>query len=211
VAIDPVQQAFRQLWPEAYCFNLLEDSLAPDRERDGELTPAMTARIGALADYAATTGADGILFTCSAFGPAIERVAQSVPVPVLKPNEAMFAEALAIGGTVGMLATFEPSIASMASEFDADAAKAGVKVALESRFVPDAMAALLAGDRARHDVLVAEAGMALAHCNAIMLAQFSMAPAADLLRQKLPGIPVLTSPGAAVAAMRQRIAQGTTS
>jgi hypothetical protein len=32
-----------------------------------------------------------------------------------------------------------------------------------------------------------------------------MAPAADLLRRKLPGVPVLTSPGAAVAAMRQRI------
>jgi hypothetical protein len=67
------------------------------------------------------------------------------------------------------------------------------------------MAALLAGDRDKHDALVAEAGTALAHCNAIMLAQFSMAPAAQLLRQKVPGTPVLTSPGAAVAAMRRRI------
>ena len=104
-----------------------------------------------------------------------------------------------------MLATFEPSIASMAAEFEADAAKAGTKVTLESEFVPDAMAALLAGNRDRHDALVAEAGAALAHCNAIMLAQFSMAPAADLLRRKVPGTPVLTSPGAAVAAMRRRM------
>jgi Asp/Glu/hydantoin racemase len=210
-AVEPIRSAFAQDWPEPDLVNLLDDSLSRDRALASELTDAMYGRFDTLGRYALSFGADGILFTCSAFGPAIERVAQSVPVPVLKPNEAMFAEALAIGGTVGMLATFEPSIASMASEFDADAAKAGVKVALESRFVPDAMAALLAGDRARHDVLVAEAGMALAHCNAIMLAQFSMAPAADLLRQKLPGIPVLTSPGAAVAAMRQRIAQGTTS
>jgi len=104
-----------------------------------------------------------------------------------------------------MLATFEPSIASMGVEFKADAAKAGVAVTLQTRFVPDAMAALLAGNRDRHDALVAEAGAALAQCNAIMLAQFSMAPAADLLRRKVPGVPVLTSPGAAVAAMRRRI------
>ena len=91
---------------------------------------------------------------------------------MLKPNEAMFAEALAIGGRIGMLATFEPSIASMAAEFEADASKAGATVTLESRFVPDAMAALLAGNRDRHDDLVAEAGAALADCNAIMLAQF---------------------------------------
>ena len=34
----------------------------------------------------------------------------------------MFAEAMAIGGKIGMLATFEPSIPSMATEFEADAA-----------------------------------------------------------------------------------------
>jgi hypothetical protein len=38
-----------------------------------------------------------------------------------------------------------------------------------------------------------------------MLAQFSMAPAAGKLRQRLPGVPVLTSPGTAVAAMKKRI------
>jgi Asp/Glu/hydantoin racemase len=204
-SVAPVAEAFARLWPEAMLANLLDDSLSADLAAAGELTPAMTGRFLTLARYAADGGARGILFTCSAFGPAIERVAQSVAVPVLKPNEAMFAEAIAIGGTVGMLATFEPSIASMGVEFKEDAAKAGLNVTLQTKFVPDAMAALLAGDRDKHDALVAEAGTALAHCNAIMLAQFSMAPAADLLRQKVPGTPVLTSPGAAVAAMRRRI------
>lgn len=206
-AVEPIRTAFAQDWPEPDLVNLLDDSLSRDRALTPDLTDDMYGRFDTLGRYALSFGADGILFTCSAFGPAIERVAQSVPVPVLKPNEAMFAEAIAIaiGGAMGLLATFEPSIASMAVEFEADAAKAGAKVRLESRFVPDAMAALLAGDRNRHDALVAEAGTTLAHCKAIMLAQFSMAPAADLLRRKVPGIPVLTSPGAAVAAMRQRI------
>ena len=35
VAIEPVQDAFRQLWPEAECANILDDSLSRDRERAG--------------------------------------------------------------------------------------------------------------------------------------------------------------------------------
>jgi Asp/Glu/hydantoin racemase len=206
-AVEPIRTAFAQDWPEPDLANLLDDSLSRDRALAPDLTDAMYGRFDALGRYALSFGADGILFTCSAFGPAIERVARSVSVPVLKPNEAMFAEAIAIGGTVGMLATFEPSIASMSVEFQEDAAKAGVRVTLQTKFVPDAMAALLAGDRDRHDMLVAEAGRAFGPCNAIMLAQFSMAPAADRLRALRSGIPILTSPGAAVAEMKKRITQ----
>ena len=107
-AVEPIRTAFAQDWPEPDLVNLLDDSLSRDRALAPDLTDAMYGRFDTLGRYALSFGADGILFTCSAFGPAIERVAQSVAVPVLKPNEAMFAEAIAIGGTVGMLATFEP-------------------------------------------------------------------------------------------------------
>src|SRR5439155_8016542 len=68
VAMAPVHEAFARLWPAAECIDILDTSLSLDRERDGQLTAGMTRRIGALADYAVSTGADGILFTCSAFG-----------------------------------------------------------------------------------------------------------------------------------------------
>ena len=119
VAIAPVQQAFREVWPQAECGNILDDSLSLDRERDGVLTAAMTRRIMVLAEYAASVGAAGILFTCSAFGEAIEAAAARAPIPVLKPNEAMFEAALAAGRCIGMLATFAPSVASMEQEFRA--------------------------------------------------------------------------------------------
>jgi Asp/Glu/hydantoin racemase len=156
-----------------------------------------------LGRYAISFGADAILFTCSAFGPAIERVARSVEIPVLKPNEAMFAEAMAIGGTVGMLATFEPSIASMTEEFEEQASRAGAAAKLKSVLVPAAMAALQAGRREEHDSLVGKAAAELAGCDAIMLAQFSMAPAAARLRG-LIRVPVLTSPASAVAELKKR-------
>jgi Asp/Glu/hydantoin racemase len=203
-AVEPIRAAFAQTWPEPDLVNLLDDSLSRDRALMPDLTDDMYRRFDALGGYAVSIGADGVLFTCSAFGPAIERVARSVGIPVLKPNEAMFAEPIAIGGKVGMLATFEPSIASMAAEFEEQAGKAGVMAQLRSVLVPGAMAALNAGDRQRHDTLVAEAAQNLGHCDAIMLAQFSMAPAASSLRQR-SSAPVLTSPGSAVAALKKRI------
>jgi Asp/Glu/hydantoin racemase len=206
-AVDPIKSAFAEAWPEPELVNLLDDSLSRDRALAHELTEGMFNRFDALGRYAVSFGAGAILFTCSAFGPAIERVARSVDIPVLKPNEAMFAEAIAVGGTIGMLATFEPSIPSMAEEFEEQAARAGASATLKSVLVPTAMAALLAGRREEHDALVAEAAAGLAGCNAVMLAQFSMAPAAARLRGET-SFPVLTSPGSAVAALKSRLSEG---
>ena len=204
-AVDPIKEAFAEAWPEPDLVNLLDDSLSRDRARTPELTNGMFKRFQTLGSYAVSLGADAILFTCSAFGPAIEQVARSVEIPVLKPNEAMFSEAIAVGGRIGMLATFEPSIASMTEEFEDQARRAGASTSLKAVMVPGAMAALLAGRRDEHDALVAEAASGLADCKAIMLAQFSMAPAAARLRQQVQ-VPVLTSPASAVAALKARLA-----
>ena len=203
-AVEPIVEAFAATWPAAALVNILDDSLSKDRARDGALTPAMIQRFDALADYALSLGADGILFTCSAFGPAIARVANRLPVPVLKPNEAMFAEALATGRQISMLATFEPSIASMEEEFKGDAAQAGIQSTLRSVFVPGALDALQAGRRDEHVTRIADVARALNDCDAIMLAQFSMAPAAAALRS-LVSVPVLTSPSSAVAMLKRKM------
>jgi hypothetical protein len=121
LAIDPIRAAFERHWPQARRMNLLDDSLSVDRARDGQLTDAMVQRFADLAGYAQRTGCDAILFTCSAFGPAIEAAARATSLPTLKPNEAMFEDALALAPAgralrLGLLATFEASIASMADE-----------------------------------------------------------------------------------------------
>jgi len=204
VAIAPVEEAFGELWPEAECGNILDDSLSLDRERDGELTAAMTQRIMALAEYAAGTGAAGILFTCSAFGEAIEAAAARAPVPVLKPNQAMFEAALAAGRRIGMLATFAPSVQSMEDEFRSLAGSRRSPATIESHCVAGAMAALKAGDAARHDKLIAAAAPRFADCDAVLLAHFSTARAAPAVAAVLDR-PVLTSPGSAVARLRAMI------
>jgi Asp/Glu/hydantoin racemase len=204
VAIQPVQEAFQALWPEAECGNILDDSLSLDRERDGMLTAAMTQRILTLAEYAAATGARGILFTCSAFGEAIDAAAARAQVPVLKPNEAMFEAALAAGRRIGMLATFAPSVQSMEEEFRAMAETHGSPATIETYCVPGAMAALKDGDAANHNGLIAEAAPRFQDCDAVLLAHFSTSRAASAVAAVV-GAPVLTSPGSAVAKLRSII------
>jgi Asp/Glu/hydantoin racemase len=203
-AVGPIVEEFAAAWPAAELTNILDDSLSKDRARDGRLTVAMEHRFDRLADYALSLGADAILFTCSAFGPAIERVAARLAVPVLKPNEAMFAQALMSGRRIGMLATFAPSIPSMEEEFRADAARAEATVELDCVLVPGALEALSAGRPDEHARRIVEAGQALDGCDAIMLAQFSMAPVAGALRQAV-AYPVLTSPASAVAMLKDRL------
>lgn len=197
VAMPPVHDAFRRLWPEAECVDILDTSLARDRERDGRLTDKMIGRFLTLARYAEDNGADGILFTCSAFGEAIERAAEAAHIPVLKPNEAMFEAAVAAGGRIGMLATFLPSVAGMEDEFHAIAAAAGRQATIESCCVDGAMTALQAGDGPSHDRLIAAAAARFADCDAVVLAHFSTSRAEAAVRPMLP-CRVLTAPGAAV-------------
>ena len=195
----PVEAAFARLWPEATLMNLLDDSLSADLAREGALTPRMTERFLSLARYAAGTGAAGILFTCSAFGPCIEAVARDLaPMPVLKPNEAMVEEAAAVGGTIGLLATFAQTLDTMPPEFPA-----GVRVV--PKLAEGALAALDRGEAEEHDRLAAEAARGLAPgCDAIALAQFSLARVAPAVAAAT-GLPVLTTPDSAVRKLRRAL------
>jgi aspartate/glutamate racemase len=164
----------------------------------------MHARFAHLGAYAFATGADAILFTCSAFGPCIEAVAHAhAPKPVLKPNEAMIDAAVQTAGAagrIGLVATFAPTLRSMPAEFPPG-------TALETALAAEALAALDRGDTTGHDRLAAEAALQLKArgCTLIALAQFSLARAAPAVRAAT-GLPVLTTVDSAVAALRRRLA-----
>jgi Asp/Glu/hydantoin racemase len=195
-SIAPIEAAFAQAWPQARLMNLLDDSLSADLARDGRLTEAMTGRFLTLGNYAAATGADAILFTCSAFGPCIEAVARAhAPMPVLKPNEAMIEQAVTMGTRIGLLSTFPPTLVSMPPEFPAT-------VQVVPKLADGALAALDRGDRATHDRLIAEASRDLRDCDVIALAQFSIAATAPLVAEAT-GKPVVTTPDSAIAKLKK--------
>jgi Asp/Glu/hydantoin racemase len=205
-SLGPANAAMAALWPEAQRFNLADDSLAPDLAAAGRITPAITQRFRDLATYAAGTGAKGILFTCSAFGTAIDACKAALPIPILKPNEAALEEALEAGVSIGILATFAPTIASMTQELEVEAKKRGKTVSIYSALADGALAALKAGDGDKHDQLIAAAAAPLGHVDALILGQFSMARAAAKI-QAVRKRRVITTPESAVRKLRALVAR----
>lgn len=201
VAMEPIEAALVRLWPEAMGISLLDESLSADSGPGGVAQTELDRRIGTLCRHAESLGSAGILFTCSAFGAGIEAAAKQSPVTVLKPNEAMFEHAMNHGVDIVMLYSFPPALAGMSREFEEEALRRGGAPHLRPVFVPGALDALKAGDVIRHDRLIADAAAAVGSADAIMLAQFSMASAASLVREKTD-VPILTSPDSAIEKLK---------
>lgn len=208
-SVQPIHAAFQRNWPDARYFDLLDTALSADLATEGKLSNKMRQRFLTLGHYAATQEGMGgvtaaILFTCSAFGPAIDAVKATLPIPVLRPNEAAFAAALTSGQRIGLLVTFEPSLAALTAELKEMALSAGRTVKVTANFVDGALAALQRGDPVMHDRLIADAASSMADQDVLILGQFSMARASAML-PKIASRRVITTPDAAVLALRHLI------
>jgi Asp/Glu/hydantoin racemase len=202
-AIPPIRRAFEEDWPDAKLSNLLDDDLMPAFTREGGLTPHITERICELALYAARTGADGILFTCSVFPQAEDMAKRLVRVPLLKPDEAMFAAALDTGRRVGVVATNPPAAPAAAAQLLAGAKARGTEIQVIESVAQGAFAIGNAGDAATHDRMVVEAAERIAgSVDVICLAQVSMALARTAVQARV-SVPVLTSPATAVVRLKR--------
>ncbi len=200
-SVAPVNAELDRAWPDCVRMNLLDDSLSADLAASPSgIDDAMTARFLALAGYVVDTGVRGILFTCSAFGPCIDAVAKRWSgIPVLKPNEAMIADAVRAGRRVGLVASFAPTLSSMPAEFPAS-------VTVVPLLAAGALDALSRGDQALHDRLVVEAAQRaeVQGCDVVALAQFSLARASAAVAGAVR-LPVLTTVGSAVRLLRERV------
>ena len=206
VAIDPIEVAAKDLWPEAELITILEEGLSIDRAANSVPMSQINTRIVDLARYAERLNPDGILYTCSAFGEGIEEAARTSRLPVLKPNEAMFDEALGYGNKISMIYTFPASVSGMEQEFIEAAERHRSKAKIQSIYAEGARQALDAGDVEAHDRIVADTAATINDASAVLLAHFSTATAATFTRAAT-GIPVLTSPESAIKRMKASVTE----
>ncbi|MFK0294640.1 hypothetical protein ACIQU6_29790 [Streptomyces sp. NPDC090442] len=203
-AIAPAVDALREGFPEAVAWNLLDDRLLTDATERGGPDAELTARMERLIAHAVRGGAAAVLLTCSLYGPVAERAAAGVPV--LAPDQAAFAE-LGAGrfGRVLVAAAFAGARDDSTARLRAALRAAGAAVEVLGVAVPDAAAAVAAGD-ATGLVAALAGGCAgrLAGVDAVFLAQFSLAPAARGLADAL-GVPVLSGPASAARALRSAL------
>jgi len=215
----PAMEAMREEWPNAAAHNLIDDSLAGDFAAIGAMTPHIVERFLALGRYAAGSSdgraqTRGLLFTCSAFKPAIDRVKADLAIPVVTPNEGAFDEALRLcqgreeGGRIGLLLTFAGSVVPLEGEIRAMADELGqTRPQIVPSVATGALEALQAGDNERHDRLSAAAASRLPAVDVVVVGQFSMARAAPLVRE-CRSEPVLTTPHMAARKLRRLVEAG---
>jgi Asp/Glu/hydantoin racemase len=192
-------QLCKEKLPNVDVFNIADDSLIKDVIRRGELTPQTARRVAGHVASAEAAGADYILVTCSSIGRAVEAATGQVKVPVLRVDQPMADKAVQTGQKIGVIATLPTTLEPTADLIQRRAAKAGKKITLTSRLCEGAFDALMSGDAAKHDAMVAAALKELSkQVDVIVLAQASMARVVDGLSAAAKRVPILASPGLAV-------------
>jgi Asp/Glu/hydantoin racemase len=193
------QQLCSQYLPQVKVFNIVDDSLIKNVISCGELTPTNARRVVNYVGSAEVAGADFIMVTCSSIGAAVEAAAALTNVPVLRVDQPMADQAVRTGKRIGVVATLSTTLQPTSDLVKRRAAVAGKEIELQTVLCEGAFDALMSGDAATHDAMVAKALRELsAKADVIVLAQASMARVADGLPPEDKKVPILASPGIAI-------------
>lgn len=199
IHVPTFAQLCKEKLPGVQTFNIVDDSLVKGIADAGILTAQIARRVAGYLESAELAGADYVMVTCSSIGPAVEAGSKLIGVPVLRVDQPMADKAVAIGKRIGVIATLRTTLEPTADLIQRRAAIAGKHIELTSRLAEGAFDALMAGDAAKHDAMVAAALKDLSkQVDVIVLAQASMARVVDALATEDKHIPILASPGIAV-------------
>ena len=207
-ALGPAVAAFDECFPEADLWHLLDDRLVSDAEQAGGLVPPLRRRMLSLIGHAISGGADGVLLTCSMYGPVARLATQLWDRPVAGSDEAMYQRVVAERpARVAVLGSLETAVADSAERLRQALAEAGPDPGTEVLGVlcPGAAAAAMAGD---HQALLASlrsgAEPLAGTVDAVLLGQYSLAGVHGALEAAL-GVPVWSPPHVAAELLRRRL------
>lgn len=193
------QNLCTQYLPDVKVFNIVDDSLIKDVIARNELTKLTSRRVVDYVGSAEAAGADFILVTCSSIGAAIEAAAELTGVPVLRVDQPMADLAVKTGKRIGVIATLPTTLGPTSDLVKRRAILAGKEIELTSKLCDGAFEALMSGNAAQHDEMVAKALIELsAVVDVIVLAQASMSRVVDGLSEEQKVIPILASPALAI-------------
>ena len=185
--------------PGVKTFNIVDDSLIKNVIACGELTPTTARRVVDYAGSAEIAGADYILFTCSSIGAAVEAAANLTTVPVLRVDQPMADLAIQTGTRIGVIATLPTTLAPTTDLVKRRAMYLQKEISVTAVLCEGAFDALMTGDAATHDAMVAAALKDLVtKVDVVLLAQASMARVVDHLNTADKIVPILASPTIAI-------------
>jgi Asp/Glu/hydantoin racemase len=172
----------------------------------GGLSPKVYRRVIDDIVVSVQAGASIVQLTCSSISPVTEIADRFVNVPVLKVDEPMIRAAIRIGKRIGVIATAKPTLLPTMSEITKQAQLGSIDIQVSSVLVDYAYPFLVSGDYDRYSNLIKEAILkTMLDNDVIILAQASMARAAEIIEESERRVPVLTSPRFAVEELRKYV------
>lgn len=211
-AIAPAVRGLNREFPEATAWNLVDDRLITEAIDAGGLTDDLRARMTRLIRYALDGGASGVLLTCSMYSPVAHEVAGTVRVPVLAADDAAFEAAAASGRErIALVSSLPVPLADARKRFAAyletleDAPEVTGVLAAGAYDASVAFGTTGGPDRSSALAQTLVAAVQGSDADAVLLAQYSLAPAAERLAA-ITGLPVFSGPGAAARMLRGRLA-----
>jgi Asp/Glu/hydantoin racemase len=185
--------------PEVEVFHIADEMLLKLALAQGGLSPFIYRRVADHVSAAEAFGASAVQFTCSSISPCADASRPLVSIPLLKVDEPMVDQAIAVGERVGVAATALSTLKPTTDLVHARAALAGKKVQVDSVLAEGAFAALMSGDTETHDRIVRDTLEGLMSRNqVVVLAQASMARILEAMAPEARSVPVLSSPRLAV-------------
>jgi hypothetical protein len=198
-SVEPARAALLGEMPDADVWSLLDDRLLEDANSAGGLTPGLAARMRRLIDHAVAGGAQGILLTCSLYGPAAQRAAAELDIPVLAADEAAFDAVLGHTGKRIAVVSGQPApLADSVIRLREHCSSTGTSV--------DLVPVLADGGGELADRITRAVDAAASDAQVVFLAQYSLSPAASAVQARL-GREVVTGPALAAQRLRRLLGQ----
>lgn len=193
-AVEPLNRAAAKLDRDITVLNFVNENLLFRANQVGGADKQGLRTFARTFFAAADAGVDGIIVACSVYTPYVELMKNFVDIPVIGIDSPMLHAAADIGGKIGIIATTASSGPSAQRQLEKIAEAAGKSLRFQVAVNTEGMTQLKAGNIDAHNQIILREGEKLAAdgCSCIVLAQITMACAADVMGGL--GVPVLTSP-----------------
>lgn len=181
-----------EIAPDIRLQHVVDDSLLSEARANGGITPNLNRRVATAVLNALDSGAGALLCTCSSIGPCVEIARSFTDRPILRIDDPMADQAVATGARIIVAATLQTTLTPTKEIVQRAAEKAGKQIELIEVLCDSAWAAFESGDPDGYEnEIVNTLNAASGDADVIVLAQASMAGAAEKLESE---VPVLASP-----------------
>jgi Asp/Glu/hydantoin racemase len=205
-SVEPLNSYYPKQRPELEITNLLDDGVM-GLFSTGEMERARQRLSEMIAVARDVYSAELAVLACSAVPREdLEMLRASAAIPVLKIDEPMARASVQAGQLIGVIVSFPPTQRITHALLDEAAGEIGRHIGIIDELIPEALHAMLNGDKSSHDRMLASAAQRLASrgSNAIVLAQVSMAHMVPVLIRQT-GLPVFSSLETSLDEVRQKL------